>query len=214
MGYEQNRPPALGHIPHFAQALPLKSDIANRQDFVDHQDFGIQVSCHRKSEAYTHSRRIALERCIKEFLNLRESHDLIKFAFDFALTHAKDSAVEEDVFSAGKLKMEARPDFQQARDATGNTDPSSRGIRNAAQDLQERRFSGSVSSNDAEPLTLVYLKRDVSQGPNLFTVRRKLDFCRSPKGSVYPSPEAGHGVSQSLTQRHVSRFTRASCRER
>src|SRR5258708_36180577 len=68
--------------------------------------------------------------------------------------------------------MESGADFQKARDAPVDLNPSSSGFRNPAQDLQQRALSRSVPADDAHDVALLDLEGDVLQCPECLALPR------------------------------------------
>ena len=98
-------------------------------------------------------------------LHAGELDDLVELTLDLAARHAEDGAGEEDVLSAAQLRVEPCADFQQAADAAANLNPSGGGLGDAAKDLQERRFPGTVAADDPDHFAGGYLEGDVLQSP-------------------------------------------------
>jgi hypothetical protein len=59
--------------------------------------------------------------------------------------------------------MEARAEFEQARDATAHREPARGGEGGARQDLEQRRLAGAVRSDQSDALTGFDLEVDVVQ---------------------------------------------------
>src|SRR5258708_35448252 len=68
--------------------------------------------------------------------------------------------------------MESGADFEKARDAPFDLNPSSSWFRNPTQDLQERTLPRSVPADDAHDFALLDLKGDVLKGPEFFALPR------------------------------------------
>ena len=159
------RPSDLGDIVHFSKALFLKFGIADSQHFVDNQNLRLEVRGHRKRKPNVHSRRIVLHRRVEKFFDLGKGDDFIELLADFPLRHAEDGAVEEDVLPSGELRMEAGADLEQARNASPQRDPPLRRLGDAAQNLEQRAFSGAVAADDAENLALLDLEAHILERP-------------------------------------------------
>ena len=61
--------------------------------------------------------------------------------------------------------MEAGANFQEARDGAANVHAALGRAGDTAQDLQQRRFSGAVGADDADPFALRDLELDILQRP-------------------------------------------------
>src|SRR6185437_263695 len=66
------------HLPHPTQALALKFDVSDRENLIDHEDVGLQVSGDREGQPKIHTTGIALHGSIEEPLNAGEFDDLFK----------------------------------------------------------------------------------------------------------------------------------------
>src|SRR5512147_787945 len=98
---------------HFSQALLLKSRIADCQNLVDNQNLRLEMGRYSKSQAHIHTGRIPLYRRIQELGDLCEIHNLIELPLDFRSLHPKDCAVQINVLTPGKLRMEPCSDLQE-----------------------------------------------------------------------------------------------------
>src|SRR5262245_36329395 len=115
MTYEQNRPTAPGHLPHFPHAFLLELRIPHRQDLINDEDLGLEVCCHGEGEADVHAGGIALDGGVKELLDVSECNDFVELPANLGPSHAEDGAVEVDVLAASELGVETRADLQEAR---------------------------------------------------------------------------------------------------
>src|SRR6185369_13215050 len=97
--------------------------------------------------------RVALDRCVQELFDARERDDLVKLAIDLGAAHAKNGAVQIDVFAASEFRVKPRPDLKQARHPPTDFDPSLRRLRDPAQDLEQGGLSGTVAADDADDLS-------------------------------------------------------------
>src|SRR5580704_354919 len=107
MADKNNCTPTPGNVPHFAKALLLEGGIANSKNFIDQENFRLQMGCNCKSQAHLHSRAVMLEWSIYEFFNLGERHHLVKLAVHLTLAHAQDCAAKKRVLPAGEFRMKA-----------------------------------------------------------------------------------------------------------
>ena len=55
MAHEQYCPPVTGHILHLAQALLLELSVADSKNFVDDQDFRLQMGGNSKGQTHVHA---------------------------------------------------------------------------------------------------------------------------------------------------------------
>ena len=146
---------AARDLVHLAEAFLLELGIADREHFVDDQDFRLQMRRDGEGEAHIHAGGIALDRRVEELLDLGKGDDLVEFPADLGAAHAEDRAVEIDVLAAGQFGMKAGADFQQARDAAAQGDAPGGRLGDAAEDLEQRALAGAVAADDAEDLALL-----------------------------------------------------------
>src|SRR6266478_10040308 len=126
---------------------------------------------------------------VNEFFELRERHDFIKLARDLALAHPQDGPGEERVFPSGKLRMEARADFQKRPDAPVNLRPSRRRPRDTGQDLQQRRLSRPVPPDQTKYFSFFHFQRNILQRPESL-------FLLAPQRRKGRAQELLQGVAQ------------------
>src|SRR6516164_33143 len=116
MAYQEHGSSCMGDVAHLAQAFLLKFGIADGEHLVNYQDLGFEMGGHRKSEAYIHARRIALDRSVEELLGLGEGDDLVEFSADLGAAHTEDRAVKVDILAAGQFGVKPGANLEQARD--------------------------------------------------------------------------------------------------
>ena len=150
----KHRPALACGIADLAQTFLLKNGIPYGQNLIDQQNLGFQMGGNRKGQPNVHSARIVFHRGIQQTATFGKLHDLIEFARDFPARHAQDCAIEEDILPAREFRMKAGPDFKQAADPAANLRLPFRWFCDARQDLQQRRFAGPVSPNDAQHLAI------------------------------------------------------------
>ena len=160
--------PWCGDFAHFAEAFLLEGGVADGEDFVDEEDFGFEVGGDGEGQADVHAGGVALDGRVDEFLDFGEGDDLVELAGDFALAHAEDGAVEEDVFAAGELGMEAGADFEQAADAAVNVGVADGGLGDARKNLEQRGFAGAVAADEAEDFAFLHFEGNVLERPERF----------------------------------------------
>src|SRR2546425_2006413 len=120
---------------------------------------------YRKSEAHIHPTGVVLNWGIQEPLDFRESHNLVKLAFNLIAAHTENRAVEENVFSASQLRMKAGADLEQAADATIDVYFAVGWFGDAGEHFKQSGFARAVASNDADDFTPLDLEGNVAQSP-------------------------------------------------
>ena len=160
----------MSDILHLSNSLFLKLCITNSQHLIHYKNFGIKVGCHSKAETNLHTAAIALHWRINITFTSRKSDDLIQLASYFLLGHTQNGAIHIDVFKSRHLRMETRTDFKQRANTSSCLDGSQGGSCNSRQEFKQSTFPGTILTDDTYNVTLLNLKVNVPQRPNIFTV--------------------------------------------
>ena len=112
MGDEDEGSAVFDDFFHALHALELKLRVANREHFVDDQDFRLEECSNRECQPHIHPARIAFNGRVDKLFETSESHNVIKLSFYFSAVHAEDGAIEKDVVPASKLGMKTCPHFE------------------------------------------------------------------------------------------------------
>src|SRR5207248_7624159 len=171
MGDEDNGAAGAGDVAHSAEAFFLKVDVADGEDFVDQEDFRLEMCGDGESQADVHAGGVVLDGSVNEFFEFGEGDDFVELAGDFGFGHAENGAGEKRVFAAGKLGMEACADFEERADAAMNFRPVFGGARDAGKDFEKRGLAGAVAADEAEDFAFVNIERNVFQSPKHFGFR-------------------------------------------
>ena len=147
MADEQHRAPAARDVAHLAEAFLLKLGVADRQHFIDDQDFRVEVRGDGEREAHVHAAAVALDRRIEELLDFGEGDDLVEVLLDVAPCHAEHRAVEKDVFSPSEFRVKSGPDFQERPHA-----PINIGAPDVGLVMRERIFSSVLLPAPLRPM--------------------------------------------------------------
>ena len=157
---------ALGaEILQILQAFLLEIGVAHRQRFVDDQYVGIDVGGDGETEPERHTGRIDAQRMVEEVAKFRELHDALQFLLNVGVGKAQEARVQVNVLAPGELRMEARAQFQQARDAAFDLDAAESRRKRSAENLQKRTLAGAVHADDAQGTPLFHLEVDLPQRP-------------------------------------------------
>src|SRR5258708_5396339 len=155
-------------VAHLAEGFLLEFDVADSEDFVDEEDFRLEMRGDGEGQADVHAGGIVLDGRVDEFFQFGKRHDFIEFARDLRLAHAQDCAGKEGVLPPGQFGMEAGADFEKGADAAANLRPAFRRPRNPRQDLQQRRFPCSVAADEAKHFAFFHFQGNVFQRPECF----------------------------------------------
>jgi len=204
VGDEQNSAAFVGDFLEFTETFFLELDVADGEDFVDDQDFRVEMCGDGEGEADVHAGGVTLDRRVEEFVDGGELDDVIELLEDFASAHAEDGAVEEDVFAAGEFGVEACADFEERADGSEELDGAGGGVGDAGEDFEECGFSCAVAADDAEDFAAVYVEVEVFEGPEGFGVGTAEGVAGSVKDVFGESGVAGALVGQHVTLGEVA----------
>ena len=173
MRHQQDRLPAPAELSELVEALVREAFVADREHLVDEQHVGIDVDCHRESEAHVHPGRIGLHRRIDELAQLGEVDDLVEAILDLALGQAEHDAVDEDVLAPGNLRVEAGSQLDERRYPSLDLHRAARRLRDARDELQRRALARSVAPDDAVGGTLRHVEGHIGERGERF-IRRQI----------------------------------------
>ena len=105
---EKHRASARRHVAHLAKALALELGVADGENLVDDEDFGLEMCGDGKRQADPHAAGVALHGRIDERPDSGELDDLVELPIDLDASHAENRAVQIDVLAPGQLGMKAR----------------------------------------------------------------------------------------------------------
>src|SRR5207245_4603541 len=159
MGDEDDGAAGAGDVAHVAETLFLEVDVTDGEDFVDEEDFRLEMGGDGEGQADVHAGGVVLDGRVNEFFELGEGDDFVEFAGDFAAGHPQDGAGEKRVLAAGKLGMEAGADFEERADAAVNLGPALGGARAGGGGSGERGLASGVRGAAATPCALATAER-------------------------------------------------------
>ncbi len=181
MADEDDGAAAAGDVLHFAEAFFLECGVADGEDFVDEQDFGLEVRGDGEGQAHLHAGGIMLERAYRESARLRRRPRFRRTCGRFRPAHAQDGAAEENVFAAGQLGMEAGADFEQAADAPVNFRETGGGAGDASEQFEQGGLACAVASDEADDFALVDVK-ETSRTAQMIVLGAALAIARAAEG--------------------------------
>src|SRR5271166_1548487 len=165
---QNHRTPGPRNIPHLAQTLLLKLEIAHCQHLVHQQNLRLQMRGDCKCQPYIHAAGIMFYRGINKFFQLRETHNFVEFADDLLLAHSQNRAAQKGVLPASEFGMKTGANFQEAANAAVNFRPALGRPGDTGKDLQQGGLAGPVAPDQAQNFALAYVKRNVFQRPECF----------------------------------------------
>lgn len=203
MAHKQNRPSLfVADLIHLSHALFLEFGVADGEDFVDEEDFGVEMGGYGEGEADVHAAGVAFYGGIQELFDLGEVDDGVEVLFDLGFAHAEDRAVQVDIFAPRELGMEAGADLEQACHSAFDRDSAGRGFGDAAEDLEQRRLARAVAADDAHALALFDVEGDVLQRPEFLRPGSR-GFLSTREGMEDFAAQLFRAVDQDVTERDV-----------
>src|SRR2546428_11002506 len=97
---------------------------------------------HRKGQPHIHAAGVMFYGCVQELTDLRESDNFLKLALDLLPPHAQNGSIQEHVFAARQLVMEARAHFEQRSYSSADKSLAASRRRNPRENLEQRTLPG------------------------------------------------------------------------
>jgi len=164
---EDDGAPASRYILHLPEAFLLKFEVAYRQHLVHKQNLWFKMRRHGKRETHLHTGTEMFQRSIDEPLYGGKGHNLVELARDLGIFHAQNCAAQIDVLAPRQLGMKSSPDLEEASDMAAYLRETLGRTRDPRENLQQRRLSRAVSTDQPNDFALPHVQRHVSQRPKL-----------------------------------------------
>ena len=148
-------------------AFFLEGLVAHGEDLVGQEDVGLQVDGHGEAQAHLHAGGVVFEGGVDEVLEFRELDDVLDALLGFVVAKAVEAGVEEDIFVAAELGMEADAELDEGGDAASGDDLALAGLQDAGDDLQQGALAGAVVPQQTQSLALLDAQVDVIQGEEM-----------------------------------------------
>ena len=145
----------------------LEGLVAHGEDLVGEEDVGLQVHRHGEAQAHLHAGGVIFEGGVDEVGQLREFDDVLDALLGVAVAKAVEAGVEEDVFVAAELGVEADAELNEGGDAAMGDDPALGRFQDAGDDLQQGTLAGAVVAEQAQGLARLDAQVDVVQGQEM-----------------------------------------------
>ena len=104
---------AAADVLHFTNGFLLELGVADGKDFVDDENFRVEVGCNGEAEADHHAGGVAFDGGVNVSLASTEVDDFIELAVNLVAFHSEDASVHIDVFAACEFGVEACSDFEE-----------------------------------------------------------------------------------------------------
>ncbi len=99
VGAEQYRAPILLEPHHAVEALLLESAVAHRKRLIHHEDAGVHVGCHGKSQSRDHARRVRAQRLVNELAQVGEREHVAEALLHGRFLDPEQGPVEEGILA-------------------------------------------------------------------------------------------------------------------
>ena len=178
MAHKEDRLALFFELLELMIAFCLEKDVSHGKCLIYNQDLRVDIDRHSEGQADKHTAGVGFHGLVDEIADICESQNFRKTLVNFLLREAQHRTVEVNVFHASILHVETGSQLQKSGDSAVHRHISHRRLQHAGDDLQHRRFSGTVGSDDAHGLSSVYIKAHLIQG---FVFPVFLFLCK-PKG--------------------------------
>src|SRR5690606_25509453 len=109
---EEDRAAFPRHVAHLAEAFALKFRVADGEHFIHDQNVGLEMCGDGEGEAHEHAAAVSLYGRVKESLDTRERHNLVKTLCYVAAAHPENASVEIDILATRQFAVKASADFE------------------------------------------------------------------------------------------------------
>ena len=155
--------------------------------------------CGGKCQPDVHAGRVFFDGTVDEVADFREGFDGRQVALHFGAGDAHDFAVNEDVFAPGEFRIEACAEFEERRNASAGNDASGGGLKDAADDLQQRALSAAIGADEADDFAAIDAERNIPQRPEVLVeggAAEGVEFANPVKRSLVESIAFGDVLNQ------------------
>jgi hypothetical protein len=172
---------------YFRRWIPpkhFKSSVADGQRFVDDEDIGINADCGRERQPSLHAGRVCLERLIDDIAQLTGIDDRFDLFLDLRAFHPEAEATHHDVLRPSVLGMESRAQLENRGDPTIDLEFARGSLESARNDLEKRRFPGTVPAENTYDFSALEFEIDTAQHTRSVyrgtpcTISRKVSIAR------------------------------------
>lgn len=179
-------------LVYFFGAFFAEGYVAHAEHLVDEHYVGIDVYGYREAQSRDHTGGIIFEGDVHEFAELREFHYAVVFTEHFAVRKSHHRAVQEYVFLACGVHIEAGAELEKGDDIAFGEGDTLGGADDAGDDFEEGGFTRAVAPDEGEAFAAIHAEIDVFQDLELLVANLAFDeFYREFLDIVYAF--GGHG---------------------
>jgi len=107
VGNQDHGHPAGPELEQASQTAVAEGGVPDRQRLVDEKDFRFDVRRDRKAQPEGHTRRVELDRHVRERLQLREGQDRVESTGQLVSSQPQDRPLKEDVLPPGEVSVKS-----------------------------------------------------------------------------------------------------------
>ena len=162
-------------LVYFFGAFFAEGYVAHAEHLVDEHYIGIDVYGYREAQSRDHTGGIVFKGNVHEFAELREFHYAVVFTEHFAVRESHHRAVQEYVFLACGVHVEARAQLEKGDDIAFGEGDTLGGANDAGDYFEQGGFTRAVTSDEGETFAAIYAEIDVFQDLELLVADLAFD---------------------------------------
>ena len=167
VGNEENGGLLFAEFFKFADTAVGEDGVADGEGFIDDKDLGIDVDGGGEGEADIHAAGILFNGTVDVIADFGESFDRLHVTEHLGARDTKDLAVDEDVFAAGEVGVEASSKFEERGEASARDHSAGGGAQDSGDDLEEGTLTAAVRAHETHDLAAFDGERYIPQGPEI-----------------------------------------------
>src|SRR4029077_17327287 len=140
MADEDDGAATFGDVLHFPEAFFLEFEVTDREDFVNEENFRLEMRGNGESEAHLHSSAEIFQRRIQIPLDAGKCHNGILLLIYLPFAHPQNRTAQIYIFAPGQFGMESSADFKQASHAAAYFGKPSGRTSDAREQFKQGRF--------------------------------------------------------------------------
>ena len=152
----QDHRAVLAFVEQLVNALVLKTQIPNQDDFIDQETFKINREREREGQAHAHAAGIEPDWNVKLLADFGEIFDEIEGILERDAVNARDKT---DIIVAGQFSLEAATERERPRHPEPARYAAVRWALKAGQNLNESGLAGAIATEHCHPFARPHTKR-------------------------------------------------------